>query len=83
MISGLVNGFTGELGIKTGSIRLEGDNQSVVERFEPPPGFLKVDCSGISEPGVYILRVISGTAEGVRLMVEPQEVKIEISQTGD
>ena len=77
-IMGLKEGFTGELEIKTGSIHLEGDNQDAVEMFDPPPDFLRVDCSGISEGGLYVLKVMTGTASGVRLRAEPQEVKIQI-----
>jgi hypothetical protein len=82
-IIGIMEGLSGELEIKTGNIHLEGENQEAVERFEPPPNFLKVDCSGISESGVYILRVLAGSFEGVRLRVEPQEVKIEINAIED
>jgi len=78
VITGLKDGFTGELEIKTGSIHLEGDNPDAMEVFEPPPDFLRVDCSGISEGGIYVLRVMTSTAEGVRLRAEPQEVKITI-----
>ena len=83
VVSDVREGFTWELETRTGSIHLEGDNLNAVERFVPPPDFLKVDCSGISEPGTYILRVLSGNAGGLSMRVEPQEVKIEISQTGD
>ena len=82
-ITGLKEGFAGELEIKTGSIHLEGENQDAVEAFEPPPDFLRVDCSAISEDGIYALRLLAGTANGVRMRVEPQEVKIQIHVMGD
>ena len=82
-ITGIGEGLTGELEIKTGSIHLEGDNQRTMETFEPPPDFLRVDCSGINESGVYVLRVLAGTAGGLRMRVEPQEVKIQIDVIRD
>ena len=82
-LTGIHDGLTGELEIKAGSIHLEGDNRDAVDRFEPAPDFLSIDCSGISEPGIYILQIIAGTAEGIRFRVEPQEVKIQIDFTGD
>ena len=79
LITGIKEGFTGELEIKTGSIHLEGGNYGSVESFEPPPDFLKVDCSAINEVGTYVLRVMAGAAEGLNLTVEPEEVKIEVT----
>jgi len=84
VITGLMEGFTGDLEIKAGSIRLEGKNQDAVNEFEPPLDFLKVDCSGINRPGTYLLRVLTGTAGNVSLRTEPEEVKIIISHfSGD
>ena len=78
-VTSLPEGFTGELEIKTGNLRLEGKNQEEVNEFEIPPDFLKVDCSGINRPGTYLLRVLTGTAGNVSFRVEPEEVKITIS----
>ena len=82
-ITGLHEGFTGELEVKTANIHMEGDNRDAVERFDPPDGFLKVDCSGISESGTYMLRIITGAADGVTLRTDPQEVKVQIEFTGE
>ena len=82
-ISGIMDGFTGELEINSGSIRMEGESQEAVDKFEPPAAFLWVDCSGIKEPGIYVLRVRSGTSGNIQFRVEPEEVKIRISYTGD
>jgi hypothetical protein len=78
VVTGIMTGFTGELEISSGSVRMEGENQNAVDSFEPPGDFLKVDCSGIREPGIYVLKVLSGTAENIRFMVEPNEVRIRI-----
>ena len=84
-VTGLMEGLTEELEIKTGSLHLEGENQESVARFVPPPDFLKVDCSGISEPGIYILRVQSENTEerGIRIRIFPEEVRITISSDGE
>jgi len=86
-VTGIMEGLTGELETKTGSIFLEADNREAVDRFEPPPDFLKVDCSGIIESGNYILRVIAesqaGTMEGITLRVVPEEVGIVIRAAGE
>jgi hypothetical protein len=83
VITGLMEGFTGELETLTGSINLEGENQMAVDDFVPAPDFLMVDCYGISEPGDYILRVLTGEAVDISFMVEPMEVTIRIIQVGD
>ena len=82
-ITDLKDGLTGETEIKACNIHLEGENQNVINRFVPPPDFLSVDCSGINEPGTYVLRVIAGPAENIRLRVEPDEIKIVISSGED
>jgi hypothetical protein len=82
-ITGIKDGFTGELEIKSGSIHLEGDNVDAVKMFVPAPDFLKVDCSGISEPGIYVLKVLTGAADNISFNAEPKEVKIIIGLAGD
>ena len=82
-VTGMNEGLAGELEIKTGNIHLEAVNQDAVDKFEPPPDFLKVDCSGISKPGDYILRVLTGDAGEISLRVDPEEVKIKISLLGE
>ena len=79
-VTGLMEGFSGELAVKTGSIHLEGEDQEAVDAFKPPPDFLKVDCSGINLPGTYILRVLAEPAERISLRVVPDEVQIRIIQ---
>jgi hypothetical protein len=83
VITGLREGYTAELEINAASVHLEGDNLEAVNRFNPPEDFLKVDCSGISEPGTYVLRVLTGTAENITFRAEPIEVTIVISQIED
>jgi hypothetical protein len=78
-ISGVREGFLAELEINTASVHLEGDNLYEVNSFVPPPYFLRVDCSGISEPGAYILRVLTGEAEKIVFRTEPREVTVRIT----
>jgi YbbR domain-containing protein len=82
-VTGLEEQFTGELERATANIRIEGYNRDIVESFVPPAGFVKVDCSHISEIGDYILSVLSGTVAGLSFRVEPREVKIQVGQAED
>jgi len=83
-VTGVKEGLAGELVTRTGSIRLEGVNQAAVNSFSLPPEFLKVDCSGISEPGIYVLGVIAADVQNISLRIEPPEVQIVISRvSGD
>jgi hypothetical protein len=81
-ISGLMDGLSGELEIKTAGIHLEGENQNAVQQFTPSPGFLYIDCSGITEPGIYVLKVNALPAENVDIHMEPEEIEIQISSAG-
>ena len=78
-ITGLMQDFSGELELAAAGIRLEGESQAVLDGFTPPPGFLRVDGSGINQPGTYILRVLAGNAENVTIRVEPEEVRLHVS----
>jgi len=79
LITGLREDLTGELDIKSASIRLEGSSRNAVETFVPSPGFLSVDCSEIEEPGIYTLSVYARIAENLRVRVDPVEVRIEVA----
>ena len=83
VITGIREGFTAELEISAANVHLEGDNLDEVNSFILPPEFLRVDCSGINEPGTYVLRVLTGTAENIIFRTEPIEVTIRITQTED
>jgi YbbR domain-containing protein len=78
-ITALRENLTGELNIKTASIRLEGSNRNTVEAFVPSPDFLSVDCSEIEEPGIYTLSVFAKIAENLRVRVDPVQVRIEVN----
>jgi len=82
-VTGLEEQFTGELETATANIRIEGYDRNIVESFVPPAGFVKVDCSHISESGDYVLSVLSGTVAGLSFRVEPREVRIKIGQAED
>ena len=78
-VTGMMEGLTGELEVRTAGIHLEGENQTAVVEFSPPPNFLRVDCSGISQPGVYLRRIITGTVDRLIFRTEPREVQITIT----
>jgi YbbR domain-containing protein len=82
-ITGVREGFSAQLEIRAASIHLEGDNLDEVNSFIPPLDFLRVDCSGISEPGTYILRVLVGEAENINFRTEPREVTVRIYLAGE
>ena len=78
-VTGIREGFFGELEFNAGSLHIEGENQEEVERFYPPPDFLRVDASWISESGTYVLRVLTEDVGNMSFRVEPAEVSIRIS----
>ena len=82
IITGLMEGFAGELELRSGSIQIEGENQEEVLLFVPPEDFLRVDCSGINEPGIYILRVLTEDIPNMNIRVDPVEVSIRIINMG-
>ncbi|MDR1588519.1 MAG: hypothetical protein LBS57_13780 [Treponema sp.] len=64
--------------IKTGSVRLEG-NQALLDQFVLPPEFLSVDCSFITEPGEYTLPVTVNLPPGLSLIRwAPQSVEFTV-----
>jgi YbbR domain-containing protein len=80
VITGIREGFKAELEIVSANVHLEGDDLEEVNSFIPPYEFLRVDCSGITEPGTYVLRVLTGTAENISFRAEPIEVTVRIVQ---
>jgi len=75
--------FEADTGGRTGSIRIEG-MQSALDSFKPPPDFFTVDCSGISEPGMYTLPVaVVLSREFTLIRREPEELVMTISMKED
>ena len=79
-VIGLDEQFTWELETKTANVRIEGYNRNSVESYALPNGFLRLDCSQISESGEYVLRILSGTVAGLSFRVDPQETRIQIME---
>jgi len=76
--TGLDPRLESDLGGKTGSVRLEAD-QSLLDNFSVEPGFLRVECSGITEPGSYTLPVDVDLPDGFILVRrDPEEVVVII-----
>ncbi|MDR0512580.1 MAG: hypothetical protein LBG93_05705 [Treponema sp.] len=78
-ITGLSDELSGVLEIASATLRLEGQSQDTLNLFSPTPGFLRVDGSGIDQPGMYILRVLTAQTENMLVRVEPEEVMIYVS----
>ena len=78
-LRGLYHDFTTDTDGRTGSIRIEG-NQPQLDVFEPPPDFLTVDCSGVSEPGIYNLPVAVNLPPDFSLIRrEPEVISLTIT----
>jgi hypothetical protein len=84
-IIGLNELFSSEPESRTANLRLEGRNQEDLDDFVLTGDFLFVDCSAISEPGDYILKIEGGSPnvpmERLIFFVDPPEMKITINPT--
>ncbi|MDR0399855.1 MAG: hypothetical protein LBH51_02810 [Treponema sp.] len=77
-LSFLGPGLLAEAYIRTGSVRLEGSRGNL-DSFVPPPGFLSVDCSGITGPGRYSLPIKANLPSSLNLVrIEPKELGLTI-----
>ena len=78
VVRGLNVLFTVDLGGRSGSVRLEG-NPGRLDAFEPPAGFLSIDCSGLA-PGRHLLSVNVDIPPGFSLIRrEPEILNITIT----
>jgi YbbR domain-containing protein len=78
-IIALAPALEADLGGRTGSVRLEG-RESLLNDFQPPPGFFTVDCSRIVEPGTYTEPVMIDLPADFSLSRrEPEEVTLTVS----
>jgi len=76
---GLDPEFEADMGGRTGSVRIEG-NQSQLDDFQPPPDFLTVDCSNLSRPGTYTLPVVIELPRDFSLIRrEPEDLSLIIT----
>jgi len=78
-VSGLDEQFVVEPEIMNANVHIEGNDSDTVEAFRPSRGFLRIDCSQISESGEYVLSVLVQAVAGLSIRVEPREVKIQVS----
>ncbi|MDR1419848.1 MAG: hypothetical protein LBI86_05700 [Treponema sp.] len=79
---GLDPRFAAELNVKTGSVRLEG-SRNELDNFVPSGTFLSVDCSAITEPGVYTLPVKADLPPSFNLVrQEPREAGVTVIAEG-
>jgi hypothetical protein len=70
--------FLGESEVRAGSVHLEGRSQDEMDRFSPPLDFLWVDCSEISEPGSYTLKVEAAPVSSLNMTIEPAELVVHV-----
>jgi len=78
ILIGLAPEFDADTGGKTGSARIEGA-QSALDNFQPPPEFFTVDCSGISQPGSYVLPVAVDLPQNFSLIRrEPEDLSLTV-----
>jgi len=78
-VTGLDEQFIVEPELITANVHIEGNDSNTVETFRPSRGFLRIDCSQISESGDYVLNILVQAVAGLNIRVEPREVKIQIS----
>jgi YbbR domain-containing protein len=71
-----------ELDVKSGTVRLDGD-QSRLDLFVPPPVFLYADCSAVTGPGTYTLPLKVDLPPGINLArQDPQAVVVTVTRKG-
>jgi YbbR domain-containing protein len=78
MVNGLNERFRAELDTRTGSVRIEGE-QEYLDSFTPSLSFLSVDCSTLSHEGVYVLSLTAELPQDLNLVrIEPEEITVSI-----
>jgi len=60
------------------AVHLEGRDQEELDSFEIPPDFLHVDCSAITEPGTYMLRIEGAVPPAITMTTDPGELQVSI-----
>ena len=83
IVTGLNEGLRAELETVFIDLNLEGENRENVDRFMVNGDFVRIDCSGITEPGTYVLNVLTGSVPGLRFRAEPNEITVRISVMED
>jgi hypothetical protein len=79
-LNNLDESLEAEMDVKSGTVRLDGD-QSQLDLFVPPPGFLYADCSAITGPGAYTLPLKVDLPSGINLArQDPQAVALTVTQ---
>jgi YbbR domain-containing protein len=75
--------FRAEPEIDSVNLRFEGAQQRL-ENYTIQNEFLSVDCSGIEEPGTYVLSVTAAASPGLNLVrIEPEKITVHISPVAD
>ena len=79
LLSSLSDDLVSDFGEQTGRVRIEGGREQI-DGFIPPPDFLSVDASSITEPGTYVLPVAAILPPGfTMIMQDPESITITFS----
>ncbi|MDR2095778.1 MAG: hypothetical protein LBP76_09720 [Treponema sp.] len=79
-ITGLDPALDATLGVRNGSIELEG-SQLEIHDYTPAAGILQVDLSQIKEPGTYPIPVMIGDTAGFTLIkYSPETVEVRVNE---
>ena len=83
MLTELAPGLATDWGGRTGSVRIEG-SWDRIEAFSPPLGFLSVDGSAVTGPGIYELPVRISLPAGFTLIrKEPESLTLVVTMEYD
>jgi hypothetical protein len=74
-VRGLNGSFSVELGVKSGSVSLEGGRLTMTD-YRPDASLLFVDCSSIQEAGIYTLPVSVSLPSGITLIRQEPETLV-------
>jgi YbbR domain-containing protein len=78
VMEGLDSKFSGELDIKAGRVHLEGV-QTDLDHYKAPDDLLSVDCSSITAPGTYTLKVQMKQPPHLKATFDPADVSILVT----
>ncbi len=83
VISGLPDGFIARPQVNFGSVKLQG-SQNDLESYVPDASFLSLDCSDVTDSGMYLLPlVVSAPPNFSVVRYDPLEVAVEVVRSED
>ena len=80
VLSGLPSGFKARPQVNFGSVKLQG-SQNDLEAYEPDASLLSLDCSDITDAGLYILPLIVSAPPNFSVVrFDPVEIAVEVER---